>query len=229
VIVLHQFQISPFCDKIRRVLHWKGLDYQVREVPVSGALRIRRINRAGKLPCLEHDGQLVADSTDIAHYLERSFPEPPLLPKDPAQRGLCHLLEDWADESLYFTEMYLRFALPHNAERWIPELVHADPPMVKRIAPLLVPALMRRATRQQGVGRKTTAQVLADLGRHLDGLSAWLGERSWLVGDALSLADLAVFAQLFCICGAREGEEMLAERPALAAWMERVDEATVRR
>jgi glutathione S-transferase len=226
MLVLHQFEISPFCDKIRRMLHVKGVEYEIREVPLAQALRVRRINPAGKLPCLEHDGRFVADSTDIAWYLERAFPEPPLLPADPAERALCHVFEDWADESLYFYEMRLRFTLPHNARRWIPRLVHADGALVRALAPHLVPRAMRRTTRAQGVGRKTTDQVLADVERHVAALDAWLRDRDWLVGGALSLADLAVFAQLACVRGADEGGEIVAHHDRVATWLERVDEAS---
>ena len=80
MIRLHQFATSPFCDKIRRVLHVKGEPYEVVEVPVSETPSVRKLNPKGKLPVLEHDGRVVADSTDIAHYLEEAFPEPALVP-----------------------------------------------------------------------------------------------------------------------------------------------------
>jgi len=229
MITLHQFEVSPFCDKVRRILHWKRLDYRIREVPLLQTPRVRRINPIGKLPCLEHDGTFVGDSTDIAYYLEERFPEPPILPRDPAERALCHVLEDWADESLYFYEMRLRFTLPHNAKRWIPELVHADSRVLKALAPLVLPGMLRRLTRAQGVGRKPLQQVLADVDRHADALADLLGGREWLVGRALSLADLAVFAQLRCIRGAEEGARIIEARPALVAWMERVESATAKR
>jgi len=226
MITLHQFQVSPFCDKIRRILHWKGLDYRIQEVPLARAPAIRRINPIGKLPCLEHDGTFVADSTDIAHYLEEKFPEPPILPRDPAERALCHVLDDWADESLYFYEMRLRFTLPHNARRWIPELVHADSGILKALAPHVIPGMLRRLTRKQGVGRKSVQQVLEDVRRHVDALADLIGDREWLVGEALSLADLSVFAQIRCIRGAEEGARIIEGRPPVVAWMERVDAAT---
>ena len=226
MITLHQFQVSPFCDKIRRILHWKGIDYRIQEVPLARAPAIRRINPIGKLPCLEHDGTFVADSTDIAHYLEEKFPEPPILPKDPVQRALCHVLDDWADESLYFYEMRLRFTLPHNARRWIPELVHADSGILKALAPHVIPGMLRRLTRKQGVGRKSVQQVLEDVQRHVDALAGLLGDREWLVGEALSLADLSVFAQIRCIRGAEEGARIIEGHPPVVAWMERVDAAT---
>src|SRR4051812_31570057 len=128
MLLLHQFAISPFCDKIRRVLHVKRVPYEVREVPLFDAItpRLRRVNPAGKVPCLQDGDRIVADSTDIAHYVEERWPDPPLVPRDPAARATCHVLEDWADESLYFYEVLLRFTRPDNARRWVPRLVEHD-------------------------------------------------------------------------------------------------------
>ena len=226
MLVLHQFEISPFCDKIRRVLHAKGVAYRVREVPVSRALAIRKVNRTGKLPALADEGRVVADSTDIAYYLEGRFPTPALLPADPRERALCHVLEDWADESLYFYEMTLRFALSHNRRRWLPELTRHDPGWFRALAPALSHLLFHRIVRTQGIGRKPVAMLVADVQRHIDAIDGLLDDGEWLVGRALSLADIAVFAQLFCIRGSEEGAEAIAGRPRVGAWMERVDGAT---
>ncbi len=226
MITLHQFEISPFCDKIRRILHWKQQPYVVREVPLRDAMSVRKVNPAGKLPCLEHDGRFVADSTDIAYYLEDRFPDPPLVPRDPKLRALCHVFEDWADESLYFYEMRLRFTVDHNTRRNLPLLVAHDPPWMKAAARLVVPRMMRGILRKQGLGRKSLDQIVRDVERHADALSAWLGDGDWLVGDALSLADISVFAELACIRGSEEGAKIVAARPAVERWMARVDRAT---
>lgn len=227
MLTLYQFEISPFCDKVRRILHWKGQPYEIREVSLQESMTsVRKMNPAGKLPCLEHHGRFVADSTDIAHYLEATWPEPPLVPEDAAQRALCHVLEDWADESLYFYEMRLRFTLPHNAERWVPELAAHDNAAVRALSPYLLPRMLGAQLKQQGIGRKPVEAVLHDVQRHLESVAQMLGEREWLVGDALSLADIAVFVQLYCIRGAEEGAKLIESRLALVAWMERVDRAT---
>jgi glutathione S-transferase len=227
MIVLHQFEISPFCDKIRRVLRVKRVPFEVREVPMINALtRLRKINPAGKLPTIEHDGRCVADSTDIAHYIEEKFPDPPLVPKDPRARGLCHALEDWADESLYFYEMFLRFTLPHNARRWVPTLAANDPAVVRAAAPAMIPTMLKRTLAAQGLGKKPLDAVLRDVERGLDAIEGMVSKNDWLVGDALTLADISVFAQVFCIQGAEEGASAIAKRPRLGAWMNRVDAAT---
>jgi glutathione S-transferase len=76
------------------------------------------------------------------------------------------------------------------------------------------------------VGRKSVQQVLEDVERQVDALAGLLGDREWLVGGALSLADLSVFAQIRCIRGAEEGAQIIQGRPTVGAWMERVEAAT---
>ncbi len=227
MITLYQFEISPFCDKVRRILHWKGQPYAVREVPLREAFTaVKKVNPIGKLPCLEHDGRFIADSTEIAYYLEETFPAPPLLPSDPKLRALVHFFEDWADESLYFYEMRLRFTVPHNARRNIPLLTAHDPGWMKTAAQFIVPPMMRGILSRQGLGRKPLDRIVKDVERHVDALAGWLGGGEWLVGDALSLADISVFAELTCIRGSDEGGRVIDARPTVAAWLGRVDAAT---
>jgi glutathione S-transferase len=211
------------------VLHWKKQPYEVHEVSLWQALtQLRRLNPAGKVPCLEHDGRLIADSSEIALYLEERFPAPPLLPSDAAQRAFCHVLEDWADESLYFYEMQLRFGTKENAKRWLPVLAAHDAAPFRPLARIILPRVLGAQLRQQGIGRRPIAAVLADLERHVGAIATLLGERDFLVGSSLTLADIAVFAQLFCIRGSAEGAVVIEKEPGVLRWMTRVDEATAR-
>jgi len=226
-ITLYQYDLSPFCDKARRILRFKKQAFVTEEVTLLASLGpLRRKNPAGKVPFLVCDGEMVADSTDIAHWAERRWPAPSLLPTDPWARAVCHVLEDWADESLYWYEVYLRFRLPHNARRWVPELTKHDVRPMRAMAPLVVPQVLARTLAAQGLGRKTQAGVLADLERHLEALEGLLTRGPFLVGEQLTLADVAVFAQSFCIQGSDEGARALERRPTVTAWMDRVDQAT---
>jgi len=229
MITLYQFEVSPFCDKIRRVLHWKKQPYEVHDVSLWQAVtQLRRLNPVGKLPCLEHDGRFLADSSDIALYLDERFPTPPLLPTDPVQRAWCHVLEDWADESLYFYEMRLRFGTKENARRWLPVLAAHDAAPLRVLAKRILPRVFAVRLGQQGIGRKSLASVLADLERHVGAVSSLLENQDFLVGDALTLADISVFAQFVCIRGADEGAAAIEKAPGVVRWMARIDEATAR-
>lgn len=226
-MILHQFQISPFCDKIRRILHVKGQSFETREVPLSQMFtRLRKLNKVGKVPVLEHDGALISDSTEIAHYLEERFPTPALLPADKAQRGLVHVLEDWADESLYFYEVFVRFGLAHNAAQWVPTLLEHDPAWFKAIARTVIGPSLKQTLGAQGLGKKPLDRVLKDIERHVDALSGLLGEGQWLVGSTLTLADIAVVSQLGCIGATPEGADIIGRSRAVSEWMARVDRAT---
>ncbi len=227
MIILYQYELSPFCDKIRRVLHVKGVPYQAENLSPSDTLwRLKKITPIGKLPCLRHEGKLITDSTDIAHYLEERYPDPPLIPKEPKLAAQCHVLEDWADEALYFHEMWLRFGIPANVERWLPILAARENWFFKLIARQAVPRYIDKILQSQGLGKKPPEAILADLRRHIQSLAGWLDGSDWLLGDGLTLGDIAVFAQLSCIGGTPEGARLIAAKPQVKAWMDRVDAGT---
>ena len=228
MLTLYQFEISPFCDKIRRVMHVKRVPYQTREVGLLEAqLGFRKVNPTGKVPALiADDGSAVCDSTEIAYWLEERYPDPPLVPRDPRERALMHMLEDWADESLYFYEMRLRFGIAHNRARTLPKLLASENAAVKLVAPLIAPRAIKSQTTAQGIGRKSDRQVLTELGRHLDAIAALLAGGDYLVGNRLSLADIAIYAQLFAIADADEGRVAVDARREIVAFMARVDQAT---
>lgn len=223
-LILHQFEASPFCDKIRRLLAYKQLPHRVVDYPMSAGARVKKLNPRGKLPALEHAGRLVTDSTDIAHYLDEQFPAFPVIPVDPRDRALVHVLEDWADESLYFYEMTLRFVRSTAAPRNVDKLMKHDTGLrgwiVRRLVRSRVGIPMIASL--QGVGRKPTDLLLADCRRHVMAVAGLLGDRDWLVGDTLSLADLAVHSMLACFEDAPEAAAILHSTPGVTAWMERV-------
>jgi glutathione S-transferase len=234
--VLYQFgrgegqdSASAFCSKAHRLLTAKGLDY--RPHTVTNPLELRRLNPgSGKVPVLSHDGTLVSDSTRIARFLEERHPTPPLWPTDPAARAQATLLEDWADESLYWYVVYLRWQVDANFRPFAQRTFRFAPAPIR---PLVTRFARRQALRQlhgQGLGRLAPAVVLEQLAGHLDLLAELTGhaDRPWLVGDALSVADIAVFAMVQGLHspGLPESRALVAARPGLVSWARRVDEAT---
>jgi glutathione S-transferase len=226
-LTLYQIPISPFCDKVRRILNVKRQPYEVRNLKLLETLtRLRRLNAIGKVPTLDHDGRVLSDSSDIARYLEATFPDPPLVPRTPAERALVHIIEDWADESLYFYETRLRFTFTANVARTAELLLEQENGLMRAVGAVAARRKMREVLAKQGVGRKTEEQVLGDVARHAEAVAGWLGTREWLVGERMTLADIAVLVQLICIRGTTEGERILSTQPTVLSWMERVDAAT---
>ncbi|HEX4183235.1 MAG TPA: glutathione S-transferase family protein [Caulobacteraceae bacterium] len=227
MITLYQFATSPFADKVRRALAFKGLDYAIEEVvraEVAGG-RYAKVSPTGKFPAIEHDGHAVCDSTDIVLHLDAAFPDRPLLPQEPRQAALAHILEDWADESLYFYEMTMRLTWPHNLEAGLDEFAAGMPGVPRDVLKKAIQDGVAAISKAQGLGRKAPEQVVADVGRHFAAIDQLLEGRSWLVGDSLSVADLAVISQVSALLYAVEAREILKATTNVEPWMERVNAA----
>ena len=224
--ILYQFRISPFCDKVRRAMVLKGIAWDTIEVPLIPSAKFKAISPTGKFPAVDFAGEIIVDSTNILDHLERLVPAPPLYPADPRDRADAHLLEDWADESLYFFDMTMR-NWPQNRAAFMDDLLFAETGLKRRIMAAVAPGAVKKAAVAQGLGRKSEAQVTADLARHYDALVARLDGRDWLAGPAISIADIAVRAMHFVIDRTIEGKRLTEARPALAAWAARVDQLTL--
>jgi maleylacetoacetate isomerase len=91
---LYTFFRSSASYRVRIALNLKGLPY----VPLPVHLRrgggehlapaYVAKNPQALLPALEDDGRVLTQSLAIIEYLEERHPEPPLLPKEPADRAL---------------------------------------------------------------------------------------------------------------------------------------------
>ena len=193
---LYQFKHSPFCDKVRLVLAAKGLEVKVVEVvPGLGQLELFRLSGQRQVPVLVDGAEVIADSTDIALHLEKRHPLPPLLPPDPRERAQVLLLEDWADTALAAAcrRALLQAAAtnPKLREFLLPE---ATPSSLRQLVGVLPGGVM-------GPLGDTLSALLApqearQLHRNLHHLNQLVEGRAHLVGEKLSLADLAVVAQL---------------------------------
>ena len=106
---LYSGPLSLFTAKVRIALAEKSLAYDRIEVGCWNRRDrylphhpdVEAINPKGQVPCLV-DGDLVLyDSTVILEYLEDRRPVPQLMPREPAARARCRLLELEADEVLF--------------------------------------------------------------------------------------------------------------------------------
>ena len=107
---LFNSKTSMFCEKLRVVLTMKGVSYDVVDVRADNRESLIAFSNQRKVPTMDIDGQCIQDSTILAKYWEEKVPEPTIYPDDPSDKGLCLMLEDWADEDLNGTVMAFRRA-----------------------------------------------------------------------------------------------------------------------
>ncbi|MYF51535.1 MAG: glutathione S-transferase, partial [Gammaproteobacteria bacterium] len=179
MITLYQFATSPFTEKVRRALNFKGIAFDVHEVARAkvGEGAYKDVSPTGKFPVIVDDGQAVWDSTDIIFHLERKHLGPNLVPSDPREAAIAHTIEEWADESLYFYEMTMRLSWEHNLEAALDEFAESMPGVPKPQLKTMILSGVAQLTQAQGVGRKPRDQVVGDVERHLGVLNALLKGR----------------------------------------------------
>jgi glutathione S-transferase len=208
--------------KVRAILDYKAVPYE-RVTPLgSTMLRLRRRGKTGKVPAVEIDGELIVDSTDIAYAIDEKFPDPPLLPADARERGLCHALEDWADESLYFIGLYYRW---YEAEGRKPVPAAFGKSVSGRILYRYYLRMILAQVRGQGTLRKTQEHVRRDLERHLDAIEGMLAVRPYLLGDRPYLCDFALWGQLNYLNLTPVGGEAIKPRQAIGSYIVRLKPA----
>jgi glutathione S-transferase len=222
------FSGTPFAIKVERCLRYKQLPFDVREVGwLERATLLPTISRSGKLPVLRYGDQLIEDSTVIAYWIEERHPEPSLVPSDSVAHAHMHVLEEWADEVLYWYGIYeaARFGgFDVQVEAYFRDL----PEPVRRAVAERMRASVAENLDRQGIGRYPKEKVIADVRRGLDALAALVTAEPFVTGPTLTLADVALFGQLHRrMAGTHRWlEQEVAARPAIQTWLRRVDAMT---
>lgn len=222
------FSGSPFAIKVQRILQYKRLAFRVEELGwLERADRLPAIARSRKLPVLNYNGVRIEDSTVIAHALEARHPVPGLIPADELLAARCHFLEEWADEVLYWYGLYEQRRMTHP--QTVTDAYFAGLP--DEFKSSTVEQALERANDnldRQGVGRYPPEKVQADVRRGLDALLSFVRSDGFVAGATLSLADIAIFAQLLRRSAGTNPwlESELSARPDLCAWMARVNRLT---
>lgn len=222
--ILYDLSDSPFCAKVRICLQVKGVPYRRMTLTMAKLRELRQLNPLGKVPVLIDRGRTVVDSTTIARHLEVEYPDPPLLPSDPTARAYCSLIEDWADESLYFVVGAFKWLDPTNRETAIARTMSDLD--VGALAPLAAWYVARQVAGRYRAWRYGPAALPHFEERMRESLS-WLAElltgRAFLLGRALTLADVAVYAQLGWMRRYAESR-LLDGHPAVQEWLARLDD-----
>ena len=192
MLELHQFRHSAFCLKVRMVLQAKGLSYRTVEVtPGVGQVAVFRLSGQRQVPVLVDGDTVLADSTAIALHLEEREADPALLPADPRQAAQVRLLEDWADTTLAgAVRVALAQAAALDPQLRVALLPDDLPDPVRTVMGAIPGGWVSNVT--ELVNQNERAELLASL----EQLATAVQASPWLVGDSMTLADIAVAAQL---------------------------------
>lgn len=99
MITLYDADRCPYCARVRIALAEKRIEYETVEIDLDDRPAwIYEKNPLGRVPVLEEDTFVLAESVVIDEYLDDRYPDPPLWPADAAERALGRLLVFRFDE-----------------------------------------------------------------------------------------------------------------------------------
>jgi glutathione S-transferase len=206
-IIFHQYAMSPFSEKIRKILALKNVEY--REVdqpawmpkphltPMTGGYR--------RIPVLQIGADIYCDSALIARTIDKHHPTPSIHPGGNivAAEGAAM----WADKTLFFSTVPLVFTAMAEV---IPPALFEDR---RKMFPQMNLDVLRQAVPgARGVLQSACAMLDATLARH-----------AHVLGDEFSVADAAVYHTLWFVRSDPGPAQIIYSKPNLAAWFGRVE------
>ncbi len=88
--------------KVLQAIHEKGVPFVSHYINLSKFEQhdpeYLKINPAGQVPTLVHDGRVVTELTIINEYIDRAFAGPPLRPADPYQEAQMRIWTKFVDD-----------------------------------------------------------------------------------------------------------------------------------
>ena len=195
---LYQFPLSHFCEKARWLLDHKELDYVAHNL-IPGVHRAFAQLKTGqnRLPILRDQDRWIADSTEIALYLDEVYPEHSLLRADLQQRELALEINHQATE---LGRHVRRWGLAHTlteSEESLDILIGEKGYLrqFEKYSKPIIKALLSK-------GYQLNADKVAESKQRMDDLIEVLNGRlienhgRYFVGERLGLADIAVCSML---------------------------------
>ncbi|HMT43631.1 MAG TPA: glutathione S-transferase family protein [Chakrabartia sp.] len=226
MLTLYSFGPGANSLKPQMALYERGIPFTLRVLDPKKFEHhedwFKAINPRGQVPALDHDGQIVTESTVICEYLEDAFPEyPSLRPTDPFLRAEMRVWTKWVDEYFCWCVSTIGW------ERMIGPMARAysDEEFEAYVARIPVPEQQTKwRNARKGFGAEVLAEEMRKVCVSVAKLEARLKDHDWLVGDQFTLADVCNFS---IANGMQFGfAEQVNEQdtPGLIAWIKRVND-----
>ncbi|HYJ40334.1 MAG TPA: glutathione S-transferase family protein [Steroidobacteraceae bacterium] len=178
---------SPFVMKGEMLLKLAKLEYQTSN---KGFMRAPK----GKLPYIDDNGTIVADSTLIRLYLEEKYGVDFDRNLSAREKGIAWATEKMLEDHLYWVLVYWRWMKDANFEKGPANFFRRAPAFIRPLVIWKVRGNVRRSLHAHGIGRHQEAEMTAMSDRAFDALSKLLGENKYLMGSEPCGADATAFA-----------------------------------
>jgi len=194
-MILYGSTLSPFVRKVMAFAGEKGIELELQPTGFPDhSADFCAASPFKKMPALQDGDFCLSDSSAIVHYLEAKYPEPALIPAEPRARGRTIWFDEFADTILFACGQKIFFN--------------------RVVSPFFL--------KRPGDESVVETAVRDELPPILDYLEkAAPDEGGYLVGDGLTLADIAVAGPFANFQHVDVGLDA-ARHPRTAAYVDRI-------
>src|SRR5277367_6736548 len=205
-INLYQYPISPFSEKVRRVLTYKHLEWHPIDCHYEDKTNLLAVTKGAwtRVPVLEWDGEVVYNSADIIKWLDRKVTANPVIPAD--ARGLIEIVDQWADNTFFIPILFLV----------IPDLLAAagDPKLTANREKLIGMTSAQMRERQAAMKELLTG--------YLRMIDEQLAGKDFFLGKGFTMADASLYHPLFFLALNPANFSMVKDFKNVSRWHERI-------
>lgn len=205
-INLYQYPISPFSEKVRRVLTYKHLKWNPIDCHYEDKTNLLAATKGAwtRVPVLEWDGEVVYNSADIIRWLDRKVPARRVIPDD--ARGLIELIDNWSDSTLFTPMLALT----------IPDLLDAvGDPKLKQNREKLIGMTTAKMREHAGPAREQVRGYLRMINEQLAG-------KDFFLGANFTMADASLYHPLYFLSLNPPNFSMVRDFANVGRWYDRV-------
>ena len=222
MIDLYTYPTSPCSQKVRIVLEEKQLPWKKVHVELPEKENLKpeylALNPLGVVPTLVNGEDVVIESSIICEYLDDSYPEPPLRPKDPFLLSRMRLQMKHVDNNVHPSCGVLQW--PLVMEKKIAQMTEEElEKMVNRVVEKPRRERQKRLIKY-GYEAPDVVDAVATYEKTIQNMDKTLESHAWLAGDTFSLAD-ACTAPYFQTLAQFGWTEWYASRERVSDWFSR--------
>jgi len=193
MLALYHNDMSLCAQKVRVCLAEKGLDWESRHLVLRAGEHQQRwylkLNRRAVVPTLIDGDRVIPESNVILEYLEETYPNPPLAPRDAYGRARMRLWTKQLDEDIHdASAAILSFGIAFRHQ-------YLDRGELGRKMLEHIPNIFKRERRRDVIEKGTDSQhfivAVQRMVQLLDEMEEALNSHGWLAGDGYTLADVA--------------------------------------
>ena len=210
--------------KVLQAIHEKGISFNSHYINLSKFEQhdpnYLKINPAGQVPALVHDGRTLTESTIINEYIDDAFDGPALKPTNVYDQALMRIWTKYVDDVFRPSLSFLAW------HRVIPGLAKSLPPGEFEARLARIPLREKRDKWALAASGGFTENELEgwreNLANVTDRVETALTGHDWLVADRFTLADIAVFAMAISMPRSHADLWNSERTPNAMAWLERM-------